>query len=39
MADETINMEVKSNIGDVAKETDKLSKSTKKSHYKFWWYV
>ena len=27
MAEETINMEVKSNIGDVAKDTDKLTKS------------
>ena len=35
MADETINMEVKSNIGDVVKETDKLSKSTKKATISF----
>ena len=34
-ADETINMEVKSNIGDVAKETDKLTKSTKKATISF----
>ena len=35
MADETINMEVKSNIGDVVKDTDKLSKSTKKATISF----
>ena len=35
MADETINMEVKSNIGDVAKDTDKLTKSTKKATISF----
>ena len=35
MADETINMEVKSNIGDVVKDTDKLTKSTKKATISF----
>jgi len=34
-ADETINMEVKSNIGDVVKDTDKLTKSTKKATISF----
>lgn len=34
-ADETINMEVKSNIGDVAKDTDKLTKSTKQATISF----
>ena len=35
MADETINMEVKSNIGDVTKDTDKLTKSTKQATISF----
>ena len=35
MADETINMEVNSNIGDVVKDTDKLTKSTKKATISF----